>query len=188
LHLLANGILIYLEAYLATNPVSIILNTSELLAAFQRISTSLATSKIRICFFIDGLDEYEGRPDDIIKLIEILKFLPHIKMCVSSRPWNEFEKDFGQDDSRKLYMRDLARNDIELYVRDTPGEGPSYQELKKRDYRSLDLVRDIVEAASCVFLCVFLVVRLLLGGLKCIQNCRLAKETSTPSYRPQRVL
>jgi hypothetical protein len=62
-------------------------------------------------------------------------------------------------------MQDLTRNDIELYVRDTLREDPSYQELKKRDHRSLDLVRDIVEAASGIFLWVFLVVRSLLEDL-----------------------
>ena len=141
------------------------MNISELLAAFQRISASLATTKTRFCFFIDGLDEYEGRPNDIIQQIELLRSLPHIKLCVSSRPWNEFEKVFGQDNSRKLYMQDLTRNDIELYVRDTLEKDPSYQELKERDNRSLDLIQDIIEAASGVFLWVFLVVRSLLEGL-----------------------
>jgi hypothetical protein len=47
-------------------------------------------------------------------------------MSVSSRLWNKFEKIFGQDKSRKLYMQYLTRNDIEFYVRDTLEKDPSY--------------------------------------------------------------
>jgi hypothetical protein len=78
----------------------------------------MATSNVNFCFFLDGLDEYEGKPMDIIRLVELLKSMLKVKVCVSSRPWNEFEKVFGQDESKKLYMHDLTRGDIELYVRD----------------------------------------------------------------------
>lgn len=141
------------------------LTVPELLDAFQRICAKLSSSKIKFCFFIDGLDEYEGKPDDIIHLIELLRASPYIKMCISSRPWNEFEKVFGQDESKKLYIQDLTRKDIELYVRDTLEKDPSYQELLEEDDGSLDLVREIVDAARGVFLWVFLVVRSLLEGL-----------------------
>lgn len=57
-----------------------------LLAAFERVSAHLTTSKIRFCFFIDGLDEYDGKPSEILPLIELLKSYPNVKMCVSSRP------------------------------------------------------------------------------------------------------
>lgn len=141
------------------------LTTTKLLTAFQSISAHLATSKVKFCFFIDGLDEYEGRPHDIIRLVELLKSTLQVKVCVSSRPWNEFEKAFGQDLSNKLYMQDLTRGDIELYVRDTLESDIGFQELKQRDNRCLDLVRDVVEAANGVFLWVFLVIRSLLEGL-----------------------
>lgn len=55
-------------------------NVPELLTALQRISAVMTASKIKFCFFIDGLDEYEGKPDDIIRLIEILKGLPEVKV------------------------------------------------------------------------------------------------------------
>jgi hypothetical protein len=86
-------------------------------------------------------------------------------MCISSRPWNEFEKVFGQNDSQKLYMHELTANDIKLYVQDTLEKDVNFQELKQRDDQRLELVRDIVDAAKGVFLWVFLVVRSLLEGL-----------------------
>jgi hypothetical protein len=141
------------------------LTTTKLLGAFQGISTHIATAKVKFCFFIDGLDEYEGKPGDIIRLIELLKSTLQVKICVSSRPWNEFEKDFGQDRSKKLYMQDLTRGDIELYVRDILENDVGFQELKQRDSHCLDLIQDVVDAAKGVFLWVFLVVRSLLEGL-----------------------
>lgn len=158
------------KAYISWNsrtglPSFELLTTTELLRAFRCISTHLATSDVRFCFFIDGLDEYEGKPDDIIWPIELLKSTLKVKLCVSSRPWNEFEKVFGQDESKKLYMQDLTRMDIELYVCDVLEKDMGFQELKQRDDRCLDLVQDIVNAAKGVFLWVFLVIRSLLEGL-----------------------
>jgi hypothetical protein len=119
----------------------------------------------KFSFFIDGLDEHDGKPDDIIQLIELLKSSLHVKLCVSSRPLNEFERAFGQGHSKKPYMQDLTRGDIELYVRGTLEGGLGFQELKQRDYGCLDLVYDVIEATKGVFLWVFLVVRSLLKGL-----------------------
>lgn len=146
-------------------PNSDFLTTMELLAAFERISKQLASSDVKYCLFIDGLDEYEGKPDDIIQLVQLLKSSLQIKVCISSRPWNEFEKVFGQDATRKLYMQDLTRSDIELYLRDVLENDVGFQDLKQRDSRCLDLVQDIADAAKGVFLWVFLVVRSLLEGI-----------------------
>jgi hypothetical protein len=140
-------------------------STPKLLSVFGSIATHLTTSKVKFCFFIDGLDEYEGKPDAIIQLVELLKSALQVKICVSSRPWNEFEKAFGQDQSKKLYMQELTRGDIELYVRDTLENDPGFQELKQRDHCCPNLVQDVVDAAEGVFLWVFLVVRSLLEGL-----------------------
>ena len=141
------------------------LSISELLAAFERVATALESSKVKLFFLIDGLDEYEGKPDDVIHLIQLLTFSRQVKICVSSRPWNEFEKVYGQDASRKLYMESLTRQDIASYVRDTLEKDPSYQDLEEEASHALNLVQDIVNAAQGVFLWVFLVVRSLLEGL-----------------------
>lgn len=157
----------YISGGLSPGSSSQFLTISELLAAFQRIATELASCKIKLFFLIDGLDEYDGKPNDIIHLIEVLKTSNQVKICVSSRPWNEFEKVYGQDASRKLYVESLTKQDIESYVRDTLEKDPSYQDLveEEGDGQSLDLVQDIVDAAQGVFLWVFLVVRSLLEGL-----------------------
>jgi hypothetical protein len=141
------------------------LQLSELLVAFERISSQLVTKNIKFCFFIDGLDEYSGKPNEIIPLIEALGSSPNIKTCVSSRPWNEFEKAYGQSRSRKLYMEEFNRPDIERYVRDTLEKDPTYQVLQEMEDTTPDLVKDVVDASSGVFLWVYLVVQSLLDGL-----------------------
>lgn len=137
----------------------------DLLAAFKKTAEHLKESKTRFCFFIDGLDEYEGKPADIVRLIRIFLQIAHMKLCVASRPWNEFEKEFGQVSERKLYMQDLTRPDLEIYVKDTLEEDCSFQELQREDGRYADLVQEIAETAKGVFLWVVLVVRSLLEGI-----------------------
>jgi len=128
------------------------LSTPQLLDAFQVVSAHLGESKARFCFFIDGVDEYDGKPNDIIRLIELLKSTLQVKLCVSSRPWNEFEKAFGQDQPMKLYMQDLTTDDIRSYIADTLEKDTGFQELKQRDNRYGDLVQDILDAARGMLL------------------------------------
>ena len=120
--------------------------------------------KSRFCFFIDGLDEYDGPPDDLVEVLESLRAWKDVKLCVSSRPWNEFIDAFTSDP--QLALEDLTREDIRIYVRDTLEENSRFREMKARDSRSQILVQEIVEKARGVFLWVVLVVRSLLTGLR----------------------
>lgn len=121
--------------------------------------------KARFCFFIDGLDEYDGDTDHIIEILESFRSWPHVKMCVSSRPWNEFIDAFGGT-SLYLALEDLTREDIKVYVEDTLEKNQRFRTLTSRDSRSQDLVQEIVEKARGVFLWVVLVVKSLLTGLR----------------------
>ena len=122
--------------------------------------------RARFCFFIDGLDEYDGDPDHIIGVLESLRSWPDIKLCISSRPWNEFIDAFGRPSDPQLALEDLTREDIEVYVRDTLEENSRFKTLRVRDNRSQDLVQEIVDKAQGVFLWVRLVVKSLLTGLR----------------------
>jgi hypothetical protein len=141
-----------------------LLSFPALLDTLRKISTTTA-SDTKFCFFIDGLDEYEGAASDVIELVDILKSFTNIKTCVSSRPWNEFENHFGKDSPWKLYIHELTRNDIRLYVEDTLGENKRFQQLRQDDPQCPDFVWNIVTEADGVFLWVFLVTRSLLDGL-----------------------
>lgn len=63
---------------------------TELVTALDNLTLRpiLAT---KFCFFIDGLDEYDGDHRDLITLIQHFTSSGDIKSCVSSRPWNVFE-------------------------------------------------------------------------------------------------
>ena len=65
-------------------------------------------ARARFCFFIDGLDEYDGEPDHIVSVLESLRDWPDVKLCVSSRPYNEFRDAFGQISDPQLALEDLT--------------------------------------------------------------------------------
>ena len=123
-------------------------------------------ARVRFCFFIDGLDEYDGEPNHIVSVLETLRVWPDVKLCVSSRPYNEFRDAFGRPSDPQLALEDLTRDDIRLYIQDTLEENLRFKALKARDDRTQDLVQDIVDRAQGVFLWVILVVRSLLKGLR----------------------
>jgi AAA ATPase domain len=143
-------------------------SADELLDAYQRIADSISTKKVKFCFFIDGLDEYEGNSPDIIRLIQLLSRSRNLKTCISSRPWNDFESSFGGSNPWKLYVHELTRNDMKIYVESLLHTNRPFRKIKEAtgDKDVQDLVSSIVENAEGVFLWVFLVVRSLLEGLK----------------------
>lgn len=137
---------------------------AELTAALRHLSTSTPANK-KFCFFIDGLDEYNGDHLDLIEIMSQATESPHIKICLSSRPWNCFEDAFGTDSRQKLYLQDLTREDIEIYTK-AKLTMPTYLPPNAKDRASYQrLISDIVERAQGVFLWVYLVVVSLRNGL-----------------------
>ena len=137
---------------------------SELWHAFVEIRKQNLLST-RFCFFIDGLDEYEGDHAEIIAIMEEFATQSDVKICLSSRPWNVFEDTFGKNPERTLALHEFTKKDIRLYVRDKLEEDDRFVKLKSEDDRYKDLVVEITNRAEGVFLWVFLVVRSLLQGL-----------------------
>lgn len=140
---------------------------SELKTAFSQLKKQKDVSA-RFCFFIDGLDEYDGESqegtyDDLIQTIEDFVKSPDIKVCLSSRPWNVFRDAFGCYPS--LALENLNRDDIDSYVRSTLVEDQRFVRLCKENTFYQELVEEIVEKAQGVFLWVYLVVRSLRKGL-----------------------
>lgn len=134
-------------------------------AAFRRL-VNLANSNMRLCFFIDGLDEYDGEPGDIADLFEdISKSSLNAKFCVSSRPLPAFQAFFWN--SCCLKLQDLTEDDIMCYVHDKFGCNRQMQQLLDRDRGNAAwLKNEIVNRAAGVFLWVVLVVKMLIKGLQ----------------------
>jgi hypothetical protein len=86
---------------------------AELLGILKRVA-ALSPLSLRICLFVDGLDEYNGDHPQLVKIFNEIVQSPNFKICVASRPWNDFLDNF-KGSPWKLYVQDLTYNDIRLY-------------------------------------------------------------------------
>ncbi|KFA69753.1 hypothetical protein S40285_06003 [Stachybotrys chlorohalonatus IBT 40285] len=136
----------------------------DLNLCFQRLA-ALEALPVRLCFFVDGLDEFRGDTDELIQLLQNLMGSHYIKLCVSSRPWIEFQKAFA--DVPQLRLEDLTNADIAVYVDDNLRANLHFAELEKIMPEQARYLRiKIMSRADGVFLWVYLVTRNLLCGLK----------------------
>jgi hypothetical protein len=136
----------------------------ELFEALDKVLKQ-TTLPAKFCFFVDGLDEYEGDDEDIITLLHDLASSPSVKICVSSRPWNVFIDAFNGSDW-KLVLEDLTRDDIRKYVYTILVQNEAFSKMSDHDPRCKTLVPQIVQKAQGVWLWVYLVVRDLLRDLR----------------------
>ena len=146
---------------------------AELRQTFSRLrEQSMAT---RSCFFIDGLDEFDGDHMETIDVINSFTSSNNIKICFSSRPWAVFEQAYGANFGLKLKVHELTRVDITRFVTDKLAEVTQFQRLKSTDRHYEKLVLEIVDKSNVIFLWVFLVV----------QSLRRVLLTLIPSLNPK---
>ncbi|KAH8928936.1 hypothetical protein BT69DRAFT_1292944 [Atractiella rhizophila] len=107
----------------------------------------------KYCFFVDGLDEFEG--EDQHGIISFLKDLAreNVKICVSSRPWTIFEEAFA--DVKKMYLQRLTLSDMTYYFED------QFTAQVNLDHVPSVLVKETVHRSQGVFLWLTLVVKCL---------------------------
>jgi hypothetical protein len=126
-----------------------------------KAATSQPTFSADFCFFIDGLDEYQGEHGfEHLELCEDLLNLsksPHIKLCVSSRPWNVFEDAFGHEPTLKLSIHELTNGDIRRFAEFRLHQHPRWKIFASEVNTAGKLVEGITERAQGVFLWAFLV-------------------------------
>lgn len=137
-------------------------STTELAQAFNIL---ISDSTQRFCFFIDGLDEYDGDHEELSNLIVSLSTKSNIKICVSSRPWVPFQDAFqGQ---LSIRLEDLTERDIRVYVEKTFEKNERFARLRHEEAQDAKkIVYDIEKKAAGVFLWVRLIVNSLLRGLE----------------------
>ena len=143
----------------------------RLLGFLDEIIKIAASMGICICFFLDGLDEYDGDIDLLKTWIFDLNTHRHVKVCVSSRPEEAFRRAFTG--MPQLRLQDLTRGDIELYIHDRlesriPDSLEIYRSAASapNKFTKQQLVEKMLRSADGVFLWVKLVVRDLLIGLE----------------------
>ena len=135
----------------------------ELLQGFKRLVKQDGDAA-RFCFFVDGLDEFDGDPGVLINLFKEVVSTSKVKVCLSSRPWLVFEDAFRHYSN--LMLQDLTYPDITNFVSSELGSSSHFLTLRARKAKYADkLITDIATKADGVFLWVKLVVTSLLAGL-----------------------
>ncbi len=131
--------------------------------AFSRLISSALSEKYRICFFIDGLDEYGESPEDggrdvehheLARQLKAWAQCPSIKILASSQP----VFDYHFSDSMGIRLHELTRNDIFTFTRDFLRKHPNFY-LIKDNHKAL--CWHVVSCAKGVFLWANSVARLL---------------------------
>jgi hypothetical protein len=137
----------------------------ELLAAFKNLAIVRPAEKLKFCLFVDGLDEYDGDHRELAEVFRLLSQSPHLKLCLSSRPWQDFVDAFGESEWC-LRVQELTKGDIKRYIKDNLEKEKRFLQLQRRDQiGARELARQIQDMAHGVFLWVYLVVRSLIRGL-----------------------
>jgi len=149
-----------------------ILESDEIMAAFSRlvqVSTSSSRDQdapgIRICLFIDGLDEFDDTNINQSRreLVEKLQKWTtssngNVKICVSSRIEEPFMQMF--DRSKRFTLHNLTKEDINIYIQSTLQAHPTFrkhQEKSPRECRAL--IFSVEQYTQGVFLWVALVLK-----------------------------
>lgn len=113
-----------------------------------------AAEGFKILFFVDGLDECTP-PDQHFSLITELVNIsesPHVKMILSSRPWEAFKQKLHN--TPKLRVEELTYHDMTKYAGDELEVAAvgSRRTTEKDDLGLRELVHDLVNRAEGVFL------------------------------------
>lgn len=87
----------------------------EFVECLQAINAN-NTSTVRFCFFVDGLDEFDGDYTEISQTLTEIANSSRIRLCVASRPLNEFLDQFGTTKYSVLSIHELTRDDIVSYA------------------------------------------------------------------------
>ncbi|KXG49909.1 uncharacterized protein PGRI_058770 [Penicillium griseofulvum] len=138
----------------------------EVRDAFTRLIKEESSSECYFCFFIDGLDEFEGDEVDHWRLSRDLQTwttqAKNMKLCVSSRPHIPFVQSFANDLNHQVSIHELTRDDISKFSMAMFENDPNFDRIKD-SYENL--VIEIVNSSDGVFLWARLVVRSLLKSI-----------------------
>ncbi|KAI1482822.1 hypothetical protein F4774DRAFT_406525 [Daldinia eschscholtzii] len=136
----------------------------ELIRCLRGIKTNNILAP-RFCFFIDGLDEFDG---DYIEISQILREIANsskIKLCIASRPLNEFLDQFGTTKSSILSIHELTKRYILSYAQSRLQTHPRWSVLGLDIHAAQLFLEKIADIARGVFLWVTLVTQSLRNGL-----------------------
>lgn len=142
--------------------------------AFRKIAEANLDAKF--CFFIDGLDEYDGRETEVIGILGILTRSSNIKVCVSSRFRSIFENEI-RDLKHTVDISDYTKHDMANHVRINLLAEAKFKRLHSSDPTGCEkIVNDIAEHARGVWLWVALVTKDLVHAVKTGEHVQKLQE------------
>jgi hypothetical protein len=130
----------------------------ELEECFDNLMAVSAT-KIALAVFLDGLDEFDALPRDVVALVESLTVSSEdgIKVCAASRPWVEFNDAYS--DAPKLQMDLCTGSDMEIFVTEKFRRCRAFRELSAaHPDESINLQQSLTHKANGVFVWLRIVV------------------------------
>ncbi|KAF7890490.1 hypothetical protein EAF00_008805 [Botryotinia globosa] len=146
------------ESYVSDEP------TFEEMKRALEMFVEKASQFLKICIFIDGIDELAGDHKELAQLARSLAG-GKVKVVVSSRPINASANVFRG--SLTLRLQDLTRHDMDQYIRGKLVDHQAMSQISIFHPRGAgDLISEIKLKAEGVYLWVRLVVRLLADGLE----------------------
>ena len=132
-------------------------------SAFEDLVSNGSFPKHRFCFFVDGLDEYDGSLPQQLKLARDMQRWTSgtdVKICASSRPYIEFDKLAASSD-QIIHLHDLTRHDIYLFSCKMIEDNLGKDVLMHHTH----MVAKVVDKSQGVFLWARLVMISLLEGM-----------------------
>jgi len=141
-----------------------ILGEADIRTAFGQIQTNEELHKqFSFCFFIDGLDEFDGQEMAHWKLARMLSDWTTgpwpIKLCLSSREEHSIVSEFQA--FRQVRLQDLTGDDITAIINDTLLNNKFFQQLQNREPNDCSaFIESIRSGAEGVFLWTMIILNL----------------------------
>jgi hypothetical protein len=122
---------------------------------------STAQPSLKLMILVDGLDEFQVAPKELIRTVVSINKTENVKLCVASRPWIEFKDSFRT--WPHLSIHDLTEDDIDNFTHDKFADSVAAQERPGQAER---LRNEIQKNAGGVFQWVAVVVNFTLDKLE----------------------
>ncbi|KAM7189474.1 hypothetical protein V8F33_010057 [Rhypophila sp. PSN 637] len=153
-----------------SGPPELRITGAQVRAAFDRVRVDPDIGKeFGLCFFIDGLDEFDGREMAHWRLATMVREWSStaengvdVKLCVSSREDHAIVAAFGNS-HHQVRLQKITRSDICSVVTETLDNNEFFDELKHQDRAASGqgLINKILQGADGVFLWVAMLLNLL---------------------------
>ncbi|KAL6823208.1 hypothetical protein V8C40DRAFT_275326 [Trichoderma camerunense] len=148
----------------------------EIEESFEALLSSCGKT-IKLALFIDGLDEFNMPPAEIVNYIKHIRARcgSGLKLCAASRPWTEFQDEFNESPMLQMHLHTYS--DMKIFINGKFGDNKAFAEQKQLyPDSSSQLLTDIAERANGVFIWLSIVVQRLLGLLSEGQSINQARK------------